>query len=285
MNRSLFFAPANRHDLIAKFPRFRADYYVIDLEDGTPPSEKASARTQLKSAIDALREKRVEGRVLVRVNEPSSEHYIRDIQAAVACDIDGLVIAKLENQDQLFPACHSIEHARRADDAKRRVTIMGGIESMRGVINVAALVSAHPLVDAVYFGAEDFASDIGGRRTPQGLEVLYARSQVVLAARAAGVVALDQAVADIRDDELYRRDAETGRDLGYQGKICLLPRQVEICNQVFSPSAAEVEAAHRLISAYAAATATGIGTIEFEGKMIDGPLLKRAEAIVAMARG
>jgi citrate lyase subunit beta/citryl-CoA lyase len=112
--------------------------------------------------------------------------------------------------------------------------------------------------------------------------VLYARSQVLLHAKAARIVAIDQAVVEIRDDRHFEADAVTGRSLGYDGKICLLPRQVDVANRVFRPSEAEIDHARRLIARYEEASAAGIGTIDFEGKMIDGPLVKRAQRIVAL---
>jgi citrate lyase subunit beta/citryl-CoA lyase len=283
MIRSLFFAPANRHDLLAKFPRFQADCYVIDLEDGTPPADKAQARADIGKAVDMLRAVSLRGLIYVRVNEPSSAHYIRDIEAACGCDIDGLILPKLERVEQLFPMVHTIERVEAEQPGRRRIEIMGGIESMHGVIRAVELCAAHPRLRSVYFGAEDFASDLGARRTAGGDEVLYARSQVVLAARAAGLIAIDQAVVEIRDDERCRVDAEKGRDIGYQGKICVVPKQVEISNRVFAPSDTEVSIARGLVAAYAEATARGLGTIDFQGRMIDGPLLKRAQATLAMA--
>ena len=104
------------------------------------------------------------------------------------------------------------------------------------------------------------------------------------AAKAARIIAIDQAVVEIRDDEQCRRDAEKGRDLGYEGKICVVPRQVEICNEVFAPTRAEIEHARELIAVYDDATRRGLGTIDFKGQMIDGPLLKRAEAVLELAR-
>lgn len=283
MIRSFFFAPANRHDLLAKFPRFDADCVVIDLEDGTPPAEKVAARGRLGEAVTMLRETNLRSKLMVRVNEPSSVHYLRDLEAAFATDIDGVVIPKVELGDQLFPALHIIDRLAAEKPDGRPRTILGGIESIDGVMNVEALVGVDPRLDAVFFGAEDFISDMGGRRTPAGNEVLYARSRVALAARSRRLIALDQAVTEIRDDEQFIRDAEFGRDLGYNGKICVHPRQVEIANRVFSPSDRELEHSRRLIATYEAAMAAGKGTIDFEGKMIDGPLLKRAEDIVAMA--
>ncbi len=281
--RSLFFAPANRPDLLAKFPRFSADCYVIDLEDGTPPGDKVAARGALAGNMAMLRDAKVKGLVYVRVNEPGSEFFLDDIAAAVACDIDGIVIPKLETPDQCDPIVAAIRAARGKDPAKREIRILGGIESMLGVLNANELCKANELMSAVFFGAEDYASDLGARRTAGGDEVLYARSRVVLAAKIAGIVPIDQAVVEVRDDEQCRRDAGKGRDLGYEGKICVIPRQIDICNSIFAPTEEETREAAEVVAAYRDAMSRGIGTIDFKGKMIDGPLLKRAEQTLAIA--
>jgi citrate lyase subunit beta/citryl-CoA lyase len=151
------------------------------------------------------------------------------------------------------------------------------------VANVETLVTAkEQYLQALAFGAEDFITDIGGRRTRDGLEVLYARSRVVLAARLGGLQALDQVFTGIRDDEAFRRDADFGQQLGFDGKMCITPRQVEIANEVFSPSAEEVDRSRRLIHAYEEAQSAGQGVIEFEGSMVDEPLLKRAQAVLQL---
>jgi citrate lyase subunit beta/citryl-CoA lyase len=192
-----------------------------------------------------------------------------------------VVIPKLEDPEQAFPAVHWMK--RRDQEAPRAQprTIVGGIESVKGVLHAVAVCARTPRMGSVYFGAEDFAADIGGRRTPRGDEVFTARSMVVMAARAAGLIAIDQAVVDIRDDALFLEDCARARDLGYQGKICVAPAQVKLSHQAFSPSSEERAYAQRLVAAYEAATARGVGTIDFEGRMIDGPLLKRAQAILA----
>jgi len=281
--RSLFFAPANRADLVAKFPRFRADCYVIDLEDGTPPAEKAAARSGLHALVSDLRRSELPGTLTIRVNEPESDHYLDDLTAAWQTDADGIVIPKLETIEQLYPALHWLRRIERDRPRREPRFIVGGLESINGVANAAALCCAHPQLAAVYFGAEDLASELGARRTKESMEVLYARSQVLLHAKAARIVAIDQAVVEIRDDNHFEQDAQTGRSMGYDGKICLLPRQLDVANRVFRPSASDVDYARRLIARYADATAKGIGTIDFEGKMIDGPLFKRAQRIVALA--
>lgn len=281
MIRSLLFAPANRPDLVAKLHRFRADCSVIDLEDGTPDDEKVAARAALRETVRQAREAGLSGMLAVRVNVPAPPHYLADLEAAFACDIDAVVIPKLEQPQQAFPAIHWIEQLDASQPRRAPRTIIGGIESVRGVLNAVKICDETRCQSAVYFGAEDFAADIGGRRSPKGDEVATARGWVVMAARAAGLVAIDQAVLDIRDDALFGQDASLGRDMGYQGKICVAPAQVALSHAAFSPTPEERAYAQRLVAAYEAATARGIGTIDFEGKMVDGPLLKRSQAVLA----
>jgi len=282
MIRSLFFAPANRPDLVLKFPRFGADCCVIDLEDGTPPGEKRRAREMLADTVAQVRAAGLAGTLMVRVNVPVSEHYLADLQAAFATDIDGVVVPKLETCAQAYPAQHWIaQRDAQAPRAQPR-SLVGGIESVRGVLNAVALCRDIDALGAVFFGAEDFAADIGGRRTPRGDEVYTARSMVVMAACAAGRIAIDQAVIDIRNDALFLEDAARGRDLGYEGKICVTPGQVKLAHRAFSPTPEERDYARRLVDTYEAAMAQGLGTIDFEGRMIDGPTLKRAQQVLAL---
>lgn len=277
--RSLFFAPGNRPDLLAKFQRFSADCYVIDLEDGTPPDDKVQARNALTESVGSLRELGLRGLLTVRVNKPESPHFEMDLQAALAVDVDGIVIPKLENPDTVLAVARLMD----ANPGSRPRVVIGGIESLRGVINAVQLCRASPRLQAVYFGAEDYSAEIGGRRTARGDEVYYARSHVVLAAKAASILAIDQAVVDIRDEDLFREDAGRGRDLGYDGKICVAPRQADWAHAVFTPTQAERDHASRLVMAYEDAVARGFGTIEFEGRMIDPPLLQRAQRVLAQA--
>ncbi len=280
MFRSLLFAPANRPDLVAKFARFAADCCVIDLEDGTPPAEKISAREMLRDTVNRARQAGLTGMLTVRVNVPASIHYLADIEAVLGCDVDGIVIPKLESPEQAFPAIHWI-HALDAQSPRARPrTIVAGIESVRGVLNAVDICARTGCLGSVYFGAEDLMADAGGRRTPRGDEVYTARSMVLLAAKAAQIIAIDQAVVDIRDDALFLEDAARGRDLGYDGKICVTPGQVKLSHRAFSPTPEERDHASRLVATYESAVQRGIGTIDFEGRMIDGPLLKRAQAIL-----
>lgn len=277
MIRSLLFAPANRPDLLAKMPRAGADCNVVDLEDGTPEPDKESARAALTDSLRLVREGHPRGKVYIRVNAPRSAHFIDDVRAAVAAQPDGIVVPKLETPEDLAGVIAASNASGRA------LPVLGGIESIHGVLNIHRLLAGAPAVHAVYFGAEDFASELGARRTPGGLEVLYARSRVLLAARAAGIVAIDQAVGEVRDDHRFRDDAAAGRDLGFHGKLCVTPRQVALAHEAFTPTEDEVAHARRMLAAYSEAAARGTGTVVVDGMLVEGPLVKRAEAVVALA--
>jgi citrate lyase subunit beta/citryl-CoA lyase len=270
--RSLLFVPANRDDLVRKVPRFPADAVVIDLEDATAEADKAGARERLAANVAFLREAAIEARLFVRVNALATAHFAHDLAAANACAIDGLVVPKLETVEQ-----------KRTLYAATRLRVLYGIETIAGVLNIGELAQHDDRLIGFYFGAEDLAVEMGLERTAEGTEVLYARSRVVLAAKGARVMAIDQAVVAIRDDEQFRRDAQQGRGLGYDGKICLTPNQAELANGAFAPSAAQVERARRLIAAFEAAKAEGRATLDFEGSFVDAPLVKRAEALLELA--
>jgi citrate lyase subunit beta/citryl-CoA lyase len=273
--RSLLFAPGNRPELVGKFPRYPADAFAIDLEDAVPEAEKDEARRALPAIVASLREQKLSAQLFIRTNASRSRHAEADLAAALEMSVDGVMMPKLESVTELK------KFAAQIDRSGRGVQLIGVIETARGVLNVETLAAVpHSHLTALAFGAEDFMTDLGGQRTPEGLEVLYARSRVVLAARAAGLQALDLVFVNIRDDEGFRRDAQVGRQLGYSGKMCIVPRQVETANVVFSPSAEEIERARRLLDAYDNAQADGRGVFEFEGAMVDEPILKRARGIL-----
>ena len=217
--RSLFFAPANRPDLLEKFPRILADCFVIDLEDGTPSAEKLTARNMLPRLIDQLRASAEDLRLFVRTNGAGTELHEDDVRVAVSCPIDGIVLPKVENAAAVRRVADMMERTDRPR------AVIGGIESPLGLLGVEDLAASNCGLLALYFGAEDLASEMQARRTSAGLEVLYGRSRMVIAARAFGIEPIDQAVLEVRDDARFTADAQLGRDLGYGGKICLLPRK------------------------------------------------------------
>ena len=260
--RSLLFVPGSRPDMVAKVPRWSPDAVAVDLEDAVAPADKESARDAAVRAVADLPQD-TGTLVLIRVNAPASPWYADDVAAVAGSAAHGVVLPKLESPEQL-------------EDLRARVDlpVVGGLETARGVARCRELVGG---CLAVYFGAEDYIASIGGRRTAEGREVLYARSEVVLAGAVAGVGVLDQAVVAARDEEAYRADAKVGRDLGYDGKICIHPSQVALAHEAFTPTDDEVAHARAVIEA----GSSGVGVLD--GEMVDDVHLRMARAVLSRA--
>lgn len=266
--RSLLFVPGDRPDMVAKVPRFSPDAVVVDLEDAVAPDAKESARTTAVAAVAALAQDAGRpGTILVRLNKFGTPWFAGDIAAVARSAADGVVLPKLESVDDVVSV-----RGRLGPDR----VVVAGLESARGVARARELLSGGPT--AGYFGAEDYIADMGGRRTPGNLEVLYARSEVALAGRLAGVPVLDQIVAAVDDDERFRADARAGAALGYRGKICIHPRQVALAHEVFTPTAEEVAHARRVLEA---GSAGGVSVVD--GEMVDEVHLKMAKAVLDRA--
>lgn len=263
--RSLLFVPASRPDMIGKLFRWRPDAVVIDLEDAVPPAAKDAARDTGLAAAGALE---LPGTaVLVRINPAGSPWFAGDLRAVARAGVDGVVLPK-------YSAPAALAGVRSALPADTR--IVAGMETARGVADCRDLLARG--VDAAYFGAEDYLADLGGYRTGGGLEVLYARSEVMLACRLSGIGAIDQAVTAIRDDARFTADAQAGRALGYTGKICVHPGQVALAHQAFTPSPAEVEHARAVL---ALTRDHGVGTVD--GQMVDDVHVRMAQQVLARA--
>jgi citrate lyase subunit beta/citryl-CoA lyase len=275
--RSLLFAPAVRPDFIEKLPARGADGVVIDCEDATPPNAKAEARANARSLAPKIAGKG--SLVFVRVNSVTSEWFADDVRDGLCEELAGIVVPKLERTEQLDEALRALANA-----GYPQLGVVAGIETALGVADVRDLL-AHPVVAAAYFGAEDFIADMGGVRTDDSQEVLFARSQVARAGRLAGVPTLDQVVVDFRNDALFAREVRDARAMGYRGKLCIHPGQVAIANEGFLPSEEEIDFARRLLHAYEKASASGLAAIDFEGQMVDEPLASRARQILAAAEG
>jgi citrate lyase subunit beta/citryl-CoA lyase len=267
--RSMLFMPGGNAEMIAKIPRFAPDVAVVDLEDAVPPEAKETARAVAAQAIDALGSS-VPTTVLVRVNPTETPWFEDDVAAAAGCAAAGIVVPKLGSVAQLEQV-----HAELTRWSWSSAVLVGGIEDALGVADARAIAASG--LSAVYFGAEDFIADLGGRRTPEGNEALYARSQVCLAARLAGVPAVDQAVLAIKDDDRFLRDAAAAAALGYRGKICIHPRQVELAHRAFTPSEDEVAHARAVLEA----AGSGVGVVD--GQMVDDVHVRMARDVIGRA--
>jgi len=274
--RSLLFAPASRPDVLAKLPRTGPDGVVIDLEDAVPADAKEAARTHARAAGTELATAHPQMAVYVRVNAVPTEWFARDVAEGVAPEISGVIVPKLESPRQIEMVVDTLERAGLG-----HLHLFAGIETALGVESARELFRAP--VRVAYFGAEDYIADMGGIRTAEGNEVLYARSRVALGARLGGVLALDQVVTALDDEERFLADAAQGRALGFGGKLCIHPAQVALAHRAFSPTEEEIDRAKRLLAAFDAATARGEAAIAFEGQMVDEPLARHARAVLANA--
>jgi len=265
--RSLLFVPGHKLELLAKVPRWRPDAVVVDLEDAVAAADKDAARRAVAEADLAV----AGSRVLIRVNPPGTPWHDLDVAACVAAGAvaGGIVLPKAEDPEAVG------DLRRRLDGSAPHLGLLLGIESAAGVARARPLLTAG--VIGAYFGSEDFLADMGGRRSPSGLEVLYARSEVVLAGRLAGVPVIDQAVVAVDDDAAFTADAEAGRALGYAGKICVHPRQVPLAHAAFTPTAAELAAARRVLEA------AGSGVAVVDGQMVDAVHVRLARQVIERA--
>jgi citrate lyase subunit beta/citryl-CoA lyase len=276
--RSALFAPANRPDMAPKMPRSNPDAVILDLEDGTPPAAKEEARAMAAESAAALHETGYAGVVLLRVNSPDTNLFEGDLRAYADGPFDGVVVPKTETAAQVL----GIEARLTELGVPDRLAIWG-LESVRGVVEAVPALGASQQGVAAYFGAEDYIADLGGRRTARGEETFYARTQVAMACRLAGMTAIDQVVTALRDEDRFRQDAQFALDVGFGGKMCVHPAQVPVCNALFTPAPEAVDRAQRLLACYEDALEAGNATADFEGQMIDGPLVTQARQVLERA--
>lgn len=274
--RSLLFAPASRPDVLRKLPRAAPDAVALDLEDAVPPDGKPAAREHARIVGAELAAAHPEIAVYVRVNPVPTAWFTDDVRQGVHPSITGVIVPKLETPTDLATVADALVAAGLG-----QLHVLAGIESAAGVDRVRELLV--PPVAVAYFGAEDYVADLGGVRTAGSTEVLYARSRVVLAARLAGVPAVDQVVTHLDAEDNFLADAAEGRALGYRGKLCIHPAQVALAHRAFTPSGGEVDRARRLVAAYEEAIAGGHAAIAFEGQMVDEPLARHARTVIAAA--
>ena len=272
--RCLLFMPGDDLKKIQKGISLGVDSIVMDLEDGVALNRKAEARAISAAALRDLTFGRSER--VVRINPIGSGLEQADVDAVMQYRPDSIMLPKVEHPEHIHWLAEYL-----ADPAIRLLAL---IETARGVVNLREIAAVSDRVDALIFGAEDLAGDIGATRTKAGWEVFHARSAVVIQAAAFGLQAIDTLVVDFNDEAALIEDARFGAQLGFSGKLAIHPRQVDVIQSIFTPSDDQVAAARRLIQAYDEQQALGIGAFAFEGKMIDMPALRAAQQVLAKAR-
>jgi citrate lyase subunit beta / citryl-CoA lyase len=279
--RSFLFAPGNHPRRVEKALSLDADAVILDLEDACPIAEKVATREVVVAACQRPRT----GLAYIRVNGTTTEWGYGDLVAVVRKGVDGIVLPKVETVDELRAADWVIGNIERERGlAAGAIDLIPIIETAKGLANLRALASAGTRIKRVSFGAGDFTLDLAITWTRGEAELLPYRSECVLASRAGNLEApLDTVWTEIKDAEGFRASAALGKQLGFQGKLCIYPDQVPVVNEIFAPSAAEVDWSRKVVAAFAEAEKAGSASIQLEGKFIDYPIVYRAERIVALA--
>jgi citrate lyase subunit beta/citryl-CoA lyase len=285
--RSLMFVPAHRERMIQRalglgeFGASALDVAILDLEDGVPPASKDEARRLVADTL--ARPSRGGPLRFVRIQRALSDGGEADLDAVVRAGLDGIVAPKVRRAEEIAWLADELEaRERRTDVAPGTIRIIASIESAAALVDAPRIAASSPRVIGLTFGSEDFALDLGlpTKREGEAAELLYARAATVVAAVAAGKIALDGIWPDIRDAAGLRADSLRARRLGFSGKTLIHPDQIAVVNDVFSPTAAEVDEARRVVSAFEEALARGDGAVALDGRMLDAPVVDRARRVL-----
>lgn len=281
--RSVMTVPVIVQRFIDRAPASGADVLCLDLEDSVPPAEKAPARHLALKAIESM--PRTGYAMYIRVNGFWTGMIEDDVSAVVRPGLDGVVLSKTESPAEVVQADHYLTLLERQHGIEPgSVALMPLIETAKGIANAYAICEASPRLTGAIFGAEDYATDMGVERTEAGQEILWARTQVAIACHAAGITAIDTPDPDYSDETHLRREMSLARGLGYRGKLCIHPLQVQIANETFAPQDAELSEARTIVEAFERdGLAQGRAAIPLDGKMVDTPIYWRAKQLLEWA--
>ncbi len=283
LRRSMLFCPANNEKMLASAHLRKADCVIFDLEDAVSFAEKENARRLLCNAL--LNNDYGECEIFARINGLNTGFGKADVDALVRSGVKNIRLPMCESKDDIITLSQLLCEYEKANGlAQGFVKIQGAIETPRGVLNAADIASADKRVIAISFGAEDYTNCLGVNRTKNIEQFLYARSYISLVANAAGIDAIDTVFTDLSDIEGFKKEALSAKELGFSGKSCLHPQQVEAVNEVFTPTAEEIEKARKIVLEAQKAEENGLGVIKVDGKMVDWPIIKKAERILALAK-
>ena len=283
MRRSMLFLPGNNPNMLINGNCLGADAVIFDLEDAVSPDEKDAARILVRNTMRYMDFRGCE--IIVRINSIDTAYWQKDIDAILPYKPGLILLPKTGSAADVLAADEYItQMEEKLGMEAGTVGLMPLIETAMGVENAFAIASATHRVKALFLGAEDLTADLQCKRTKEGREIEYARTRLVMAARAAGVDVYDTPFTDVNDDEGIEVDANLAKSLGFSGKASISPRHVDVINRVFSPTIAEIDYAYEVMEAIELAKKQGKGAIALRGKMIDAPIVTRAQRTIAMAQ-
>ena len=279
----MLFLPGNTPNMLINGDTLGADTVIFDLEDAVSPDEKDAARILVRNALKYQNFSGCE--VVVRINPTDTEFWKEDLDAVIPLKPDMIMPTKVSGGEMIREvSAYMGQVEERSGIEKGSVKILPLIETALGVEKAFEIAAADPRVAGLFLGGEDLTADLHCKRTKEGQEIFYARTRLVCAARAWGIEAYDTPFTDVEDMEGLRKDTEFAKSLGFAGKAVISPRHVDIVNEVFSPTEAEIEYAHDVMDAIEEGKRQGKGVISLRGKMIDAPIVKRAMQVLEMEK-
>ena len=282
LRRSMMFVPGNNPGMIRDAHIYGSDCIMFDLEDSVSINEKDAARFLVYKALTSLKYGKKE--LVVRINDLGSGLGVTDLEAMVRAQPDVIRLPKTETAQDVTDCETEIARIEREIGLPEGKTkMMAAIESAKGVLNAYDIARSSSRLIGIALGAEDYVTDLRTTRSPEGIELLFARSMIVNAARAAGIAALDTVYSDVNNEEGFIAEATLIKKLGFDGKSIINPRQIEPLHRVFTPTEKDIIKAKAIMEAIAEAELRGSGVASLNGKMIDKPVVERARYMIERA--
>ncbi|AGQ28508.1 citrate (pro-3S)-lyase subunit beta [Streptococcus pyogenes] len=281
LRRTMMFVPGANAAMLRDAPLFGADSIMFDLEDSVSFKEKDTSRALVHFALKTFDYSSVE--TVVRVNGLDSCGVL-DIEAVVLAGVNVIRLPKTETAQDIVDVEAVIERVERENGIEvGRTRMMAAIESAEGVLNAREIAKASKRLIGIALGAEDYVTNMKTRRYPDGQELFFARSMILHAARAAGIAAIDTVYSDVNNTEGFQNEVRMIKQLGFDGKSVINPRQIPLVNEIYTPTKKEIDHAKQVIWAIREAESKGSGVISLNGKMVDKPIVERAERVIALA--
>ena len=286
LRRTMMFVPGNNPGMMADAHIYGPDSIMLDLEDSVTMAEKDAARLLVHNALKTIDYGDTE--MVVRINPLNTPFGKKDVEAVVKAGVDVIRMPKTETAEEVVELEQEIEKVEKELGCLGRTQIMAAIESTKGIVNAYPIATASKRMMGIALGAEDYCANLKTQRTQGdnpnfGMELLMARQMIVIAARAAGIDALDTVYSNLNDMETFRREVELIKALGFDGKSIINPRQIEIINEVFAPKQKDIDKALAILAAIKEAEKKGSGVIAVNGKMVDKPVVIRAQHTIELA--
>ncbi len=282
LRRSMLFVPGSNTSMVCNAFVYRPDTVMFDLEDSVAIEEKDSARLMVYHALQHFTYEDIE--TAVRVNPLHSIYGLLDLEAVIRAGVDIIRLPKTDTVEDVLEMQEVIEKIEFKIGTNKKTKLLAAIESAQGVVNAVDIARCSDRLMGIALGAEDFVRDLHTQRTKAGSELMAARAQILLAARAAKIHAFDSVFSDVRDKEGFMREANYIKELGFDGKSLINPNQISVLHKIFAPSNDDVEWALDVIEASVNAKERGLGVVSIDGKMVDAPVIARAQWTLELAK-